>query len=296
MPETVLSLCIDLLIVFQIDSCLTGSIVGDSILETQFHRVGHCGTDHGILIGHLDADDHGLLVNFADDLLIQRFYDTGLSLGQAERINLFVWLWHGIREKTEKPRCSTSDSCTPPCFLLFIGEIFIIGHRTVWLSLLLITLDGHWDLEEACHKLRRLHQIRVKRREKSLRIIAHSFEIDAKATGQGCQTTGAPGGGHLRAKGDLTLVVAGKGHGIDACHHKGYGKYFAKEHLVFQQVLEELAVIDGRFLFFHIVQLIDCFVHYCMVCLFGKFGDVRDGETEREGAKGVEEDCGKFAA
>ena len=65
---------------------------------------------------------------------------------------------------------------------------------------------------------------------------------------------------------------------------------------MFQQVLEELAVIDGRFLFFHIVQLIDCFVHYCMVCLFGKFGDVRDRETEREGAKGVEEDCGKFAA
>ena len=33
-----------------------------------------------------------------------------------------------------------------------------------------------------------------------------------------------------------------------------------------------------------------------MVCLFGKFGDVRDGEAEREGAKGVEEDSGKFAA
>ena len=26
----------------------------------------------------------------------------------------------------------------------------------------------------------------------------------------------------------------------------------AKEHLVFQQILEEFAVIDGRFLFFHI--------------------------------------------
>ena len=65
---------------------------------------------------------------------------------------------------------------------------------------------------------------------------------------------------------------------------------------MFQQVLEELAVIDGRFLFFHIVQLIDCFVHYCIVCLFGKFSDVRDRETEREGAKSVEEDSGKFAA
>ena len=219
-----------------------------------------------------------------------------MSLCQAERIDLFVWLWHGIPEKADHPLLGTSDCCAPPCFFLFIGEIFIIGHRTVWLSLLLITLDGHWDLEEACHKLRRLHQIRVKRREKSLGIIAHTFEIDSKATGQGRQATGAPGGGHLRAKGDLTLVVAGKGHGIDACHHKGYGKYFAKELLVFQQVLEELAVIDGRFLFFHIVQLIDCFVHYCIVCLFGEFGNVRDREAEREGAKGVEEDCGKFAA
>ena len=64
---------------------------------------------------------------------------------------------------------------------------------------------------------------------------------------------------------------------------------------MFQQVLEELAVIDGRFLFFHIFQLIDCFVHYCIVWLFGKFSDVRDGEAEGEGAKGVEEDSGKFA-
>ena len=33
-----------------------------------------------------------------------------------------------------------------------------------------------------------------------------------------------------------------------------------------------------------------------MVCLFGEFSDVRDGEAEREGAKGVEEDSGKFTA
>ena len=66
---TLLGFCEHFLIMFQVNTNLTGAIVGDGLLKSHLHRVGHRGTDHGILVGHLDADDHGLLVNITDDLL-----------------------------------------------------------------------------------------------------------------------------------------------------------------------------------------------------------------------------------
>jgi len=50
-----LGLTKEFLIVLEIDTGLTGAIVGDELLQTGLHTIGHRSTDEGILISDIDG-------------------------------------------------------------------------------------------------------------------------------------------------------------------------------------------------------------------------------------------------
>ena len=92
----------EFLIVLQIDTGLTSAIVGDELLQTSLHTISHRGTDEGILIGDVDGDDHGLLIDVADNILVDGLHDVGLFLGQFEGVDLRAGLLFLITKETEE--------------------------------------------------------------------------------------------------------------------------------------------------------------------------------------------------
>jgi len=97
-----LGLTKEFLIVLEIDTGLTGAIVGDELLQTGLHTVGHRGTDEGILVSDVDGDDHGLLIDVADNILVDGLHDFGLFLGQFEGVDLRARLLFLVTKKTEE--------------------------------------------------------------------------------------------------------------------------------------------------------------------------------------------------
>ena len=67
---TFLGLSTNLLIVFKINTNLRCSISRDKVLKAGLHTISHGGTDHRILVGDINRNDHRLLINIADNLLV----------------------------------------------------------------------------------------------------------------------------------------------------------------------------------------------------------------------------------
>ena len=151
----------DFLIVFQILADFRGTIIGDKCLQTSFYRVSHRSTDHRILIGDIDGDNHGLVIDIADDILINGLAYVCLFLGQTERINL-VFRRLRVFEETDYELLCSFNSRTPPRGFLLVLEIGVIRHRAVGLALLLVALDGDRHLEEGSLEVNTVHQIRIK--------------------------------------------------------------------------------------------------------------------------------------
>lgn len=85
-----LSLNIELLVVFKIFAGFTGAIISDELLKAILDGVSNRGTDKRILIGDLNGDNQCLFINSAFYTVIDGFGDSGLLLCQPERINNLV--------------------------------------------------------------------------------------------------------------------------------------------------------------------------------------------------------------
>ena len=85
-----LGLDIELLIVLQVLTGLAGAVVGDELLQTCLDGVGNSGTDEGVLVGNLNGDDEGLLIDITLDTAIDGSGDSGLTFGQTEGIDILV--------------------------------------------------------------------------------------------------------------------------------------------------------------------------------------------------------------
>lgn len=77
----------ELLVILEIDTGLLGAVVGDELLQTLLHAVGHQGTDERILILHVNRDDHGLLVDIARHFLVEELRNIGLLLRELEGVD-----------------------------------------------------------------------------------------------------------------------------------------------------------------------------------------------------------------
>ena len=75
---TGLGLGIEFLVVLQIHTGLTGTIVGDEVLQAGLDRISHRGADDGILIFDVNRNHHRLFINVADDVFINSLHNLGL--------------------------------------------------------------------------------------------------------------------------------------------------------------------------------------------------------------------------
>ena len=133
-----------LTVVLQIDTGLTGAVVCDELLQTGLDRVGHVRTNHCILIRDIDGDDHRLLVDIADNILIDGLDNLGLILGQTKRIDFFVHLFFLALEDAEKGLHTSS----PPRGLLFLTEIVVVTQGAVFLTFFLVAFNSHRDRKQ----------------------------------------------------------------------------------------------------------------------------------------------------
>ena len=81
-----LGLALNLLVVLQVYAHLRRAVVGNEFLKSRLDRIGHGGANDGILVGDLYGDDHGLLVNVADDAVVQSLDHGSLLAGQPEGV------------------------------------------------------------------------------------------------------------------------------------------------------------------------------------------------------------------
>ena len=83
-----LGFLIEFLAVGQVDAGLAGAVVSDEVLQAYLYGVRHGGGNERVLVGDIDGDDHGLIVNVAYHFASHDFHDSHLLLGQAEGVDL----------------------------------------------------------------------------------------------------------------------------------------------------------------------------------------------------------------
>lgn len=224
----------ELLVILEIDTGLTGAVVGDELLQAFLHAVGHDGTDQGILVLDIDGDHHGLLVDIAVDLLIEELDDTGLGLRQLEGIeglDLFLL----TAEETADGLSETALGGAPPGTLLLVLQIVVVGHHTG--GVLLMDLNG----EQRSLEIDGVHQVGIERREEGLGTATEgSTKVDTEGAGQGGQATGGLRTGELWGKLHRATVVVGDAEQKETGDYEGCWEHLIVETLVFLQSFPDL--------------------------------------------------------
>ena len=203
----------ELLVILEIDTGLPGAVVGDELLQTLLHAVGHQGTDERILIRHVNRDDHGLLVDIARHFLGKELRNTGLLLRELEGVDgvgLFLFL---AAKETEE----TTDGRRPPRTTLVVLQVVVVRD-----ALGTVFLTNHHG-EERGLEIDGVHQVRIKRREQGLGTSTEgSTKVHSKRAGQRSQTAGGLRTGELWGELHRTMIVVGDAQKQETHDYEGY--------------------------------------------------------------------------